>query len=87
MKNVCFEPEGETACGNWPGDNAILRHPFINNKEQPRFALLGAPDFKDMVLYKEYHILGIFTFSSVTGSLSYSPVPTRLHLDSHSPRY
>lgn len=25
-KYVCFEPEGETACGNWPGDDANLRH-------------------------------------------------------------
>lgn len=86
MKNVCFEPEGETACGNGPGDNAILRHPFINNKEQPRFALLGAPDFKGMVLYKEYHYFRDFTFSSVTGSLPYSPMPKCLYLDSRSPR-
>lgn len=86
MKNVCFEPEGETACGNWPGDNAILRHPFINNKEQPRFPLLGAPDFKSVVLYKEYHYFRDFTFSSVTGSLSYSPMPKCLRLDSLSPR-
>lgn len=24
-KYACFEPEGETACGNCPGDNANLR--------------------------------------------------------------
>lgn len=25
-ENVCFEPEGETACGNWPGDNVNLKY-------------------------------------------------------------
>lgn len=45
-KYVCFEPEGETACGNWPGDNSNIRHFLINNKVQPRLALLGAPDFE-----------------------------------------
>jgi hypothetical protein len=44
-ENVCFEPEGKTASGNWLGNNANLKYFFnINNKQQSGFAHLKSPE-------------------------------------------